>query len=135
MELLLDQSREVQSLRERLATAEAELADRTIRLEASGSIAEAALQLNGVFEAAQAACQQYIDNLKGASQRQDALLARMEREGRAKADALMEAARKQAADLERETRTRCGELLEQARTEARSYRTTAKAEGPETVAE
>lgn len=37
---------------------------RRIELEKSGSIAEAALKLNGVFEAAQRAADQYLDNIR-----------------------------------------------------------------------
>ena len=41
-----------------------QLADRTLRLEQVGSIAEAALSLNRVFEAAQAAADQYLESVK-----------------------------------------------------------------------
>lgn len=39
-------------------------ADRNIELEEAGNIAEAALKLNKVFEAAQKAADQYLDNLR-----------------------------------------------------------------------
>ncbi len=39
-------------------------ADRRIRLREAGSIAEAALKLNGVFEAAQEAANQYLENIE-----------------------------------------------------------------------
>ena len=42
----------------------AENPDRTLRLEQVGSIAEAALSLNRVFEAAQAAADQYLESVK-----------------------------------------------------------------------
>ena len=51
-------------IRQELDEANQKLRDRTIRLEEAGSLAEAALLLNGVFEAAQAACQQYEENLR-----------------------------------------------------------------------
>lgn len=41
-----------------------QLADRTLRLEQAGSIAEASLLLNRVFEAAQAAADQYLESIK-----------------------------------------------------------------------
>ena len=37
-----------------------QLEDRTLRIASAGSIAEAAIQVNGVFEAAQAAADQYL---------------------------------------------------------------------------
>ena len=42
-------------------------------IDDAGSIAEAALQVNGVFEAAQKACEQYIDNIKNLSKRQEVI--------------------------------------------------------------
>lgn len=64
VELLLEQSREIRSLRQQLDAAQAQLDDKVIKLNRVGSIAEAALALNGVFEAADAACKQYIDTVQ-----------------------------------------------------------------------
>ena len=64
LELLAQQERELQSLRQQLVKAEAALADRQIRLEEAGSIAEAALRLNGIFEAAQQAADQYLSSIR-----------------------------------------------------------------------
>ena len=54
LEMLIDQSREIESLRAKLSEAEAALKKREIAIDKAGSIAEASLLLNGVFEAAQA---------------------------------------------------------------------------------
>lgn len=64
LELLLEKSRENEKLKEELEQVKAQLADRKINIEKSGSIAEAALALNGVFQAAQAAADQYLENLR-----------------------------------------------------------------------
>lgn len=64
LEMMLAQSREIDSLRTRIRELEEKLADREIRIKESGSIAEAALKLNGIFEAAQAAADQYLENIK-----------------------------------------------------------------------
>lgn len=64
LELLLEQSKEVERLQEELADVKAKLHDKNILIENAGSIAEAALKLNGVFESAQAAAEQYIENVK-----------------------------------------------------------------------
>lgn len=61
--LLLDISKENELLRKQLAEANRRLTSREIKLKHSGSIAEAALRLNGIFEAAQAAADQYLDNV------------------------------------------------------------------------
>lgn len=64
LEMMLAQSREIEALRARIETLEIKLADREIRIRESGSIAEAALKLNGIFEAAQAAADQYLENVR-----------------------------------------------------------------------
>jgi len=64
LEMMLAQSREIDALRARVRDLEEKLADREIRIRESGSIAEAALKLNGIFEAAQAAADQYLENVK-----------------------------------------------------------------------
>lgn len=121
LQMLLEQSKEVQSLRGRLAVAEAALQERTIAIDRAGSIAEASLQLNGVFEAAQAACQQYMDNISHLSQRQEQICARMEAESREKAEQLIAEAQRQKDATERETQLRCAEMLEKAKNESQSY--------------
>lgn len=80
LELLLAQRRENEQLRCLLDQTQAQLADRTIKINHAGSIAEASLQLNGVFEAAQASCQHYVDNIKLLSGRQEAVCKQMEQE-------------------------------------------------------
>ena len=56
LQMLIEQSQEVQSLRKKLAEAETALANKTIAINQAGSIAEASLQLSGIFQAAQDAC-------------------------------------------------------------------------------
>lgn len=62
LELLIEQGRENLALKAQLEKAEAELAQRRISIEESGSLAEAALKLSGVFEAAQRAIDLYREN-------------------------------------------------------------------------
>ena len=68
LELLIEQSKEVESLKKRIGELEAELADRRLLIYKSGSIAVAALKLNGVFEAAEAAAQEYLENIRRISE-------------------------------------------------------------------
>lgn len=65
LEIMLAQSREIDSLREQLAEAKAKLEDRRITIEKAGSLAEASLQLTKIFEEAQKAADLYLDNVKG----------------------------------------------------------------------
>jgi len=64
LELLLEQVEENEKLRQKNEELEKRLEDRVIKITEAGSIAEAALKLNGVFEAAEAAAKQYLDSLK-----------------------------------------------------------------------
>ncbi len=71
----------------------AQLEEKNISVENTGSIAEAALKLNGVFEAAQAAADQYLESIKEqeatASQKADAII----KEAEEKATQMMEDAK------------------------------------------
>ncbi len=64
LEMLIAEEKRVEKLEKELEEARAQLQERQIRIEESGSIAEAALKLNGIFEAAQAAADQYLENIK-----------------------------------------------------------------------
>lgn len=64
LEILVAQGKEIEELKAELAATRKKLEDRTIAIEESGSLAEAALRLNGVFEAAQRAADQYLENVR-----------------------------------------------------------------------
>lgn len=64
LELLIVQTDENEKLRRELSRTQAELNNRRIAIEYAGSLAEAALQLNGVFEAADRAAKQYLENVR-----------------------------------------------------------------------
>ncbi len=64
LEMLLQQEQEIEQLRAENASLKAQVDLQHIRLERSGSIAEAALQLSGIFEAAQQAADLYIKSVQ-----------------------------------------------------------------------
>jgi len=64
LEIMLAQSKEIDSLREQLAEVKAQLEDRNIAISKAGSIADAAMSLTKVFEEAQKAADLYVDNVK-----------------------------------------------------------------------
>ena len=70
LELLVEQTAEMEELRGQLRQAQQELKNREILLEQAGSIAEAALALNQVFEAADRAARDYVNSVKAACDRQ-----------------------------------------------------------------
>ncbi len=73
LELLIVQMEENEILQKKLDEAVAELDSRHLAMVNAGSLAEAALQINGVFEAAEAAAQQYLYNVRSAPE-SDALV-------------------------------------------------------------
>ena len=89
LEMLLALRKENEQLREQLEQAQKQLEIRRIKVNNSESLAEAALRLNGIFEAAQAACEQYAENIKLRGQQQ-------EQETRAKCEQMLAQAKKQA---------------------------------------
>ena len=64
LEMLLAQTEKNKELENQLQKAQAALADRRIAVEKAGTMAEAALCLNGVFEAADRAARQYLENIR-----------------------------------------------------------------------
>ena len=64
LKMLITETEENMRLRTELEQARTILADRRILLEESGSMAEAAVRINGVLEAADKAAQQYLENIR-----------------------------------------------------------------------
>jgi hypothetical protein len=78
LELLLVQSRRIDRLEVQLTKANTKLADREIHIEKAGTMAEASLSLNGVFESIDAAGAQYLENLKAACEREQRTIKRLQ---------------------------------------------------------
>ena len=104
LELLISQGRERDALQTELEKMKAELKDRRLSIEHAGSIAEAALQVNGVFEAAQAAAQQYLDNIRQRSEQVERVCAEREAETQRKIDRRLREAEQAARQMEAEAK-------------------------------
>jgi hypothetical protein len=61
--MLIRQGEQVEALQRELKETKARLAQREIDIENAGSLAEAALRLSGIFEAADQAAALYLDNV------------------------------------------------------------------------
>jgi len=121
LEMLVDQSEELELLRERVQVLEALLEQKELAINEAGSIAEAALQLNGVFEAAEAACAQYIDNIRRLSDRQEAVSRQREQESRAAAAHQLAETQKRCEAMEHGTKVRCAEMVAKAEAASQAY--------------
>lgn len=64
LELMAEQEKEIQNLQQQLEQKDQLLKQRTLCMTESGNIAQAAIALNGVFEAAQKAADQYVESVK-----------------------------------------------------------------------
>lgn len=95
IEILYALQKQNEQLTEQNRQLAGQLEDRRLRMREAGSIAEAALQLNGVFEAAQAAADQYRFCAQEALSAAEQRLAEAERD----ADAIVQQAEARAQRL------------------------------------
>ncbi len=114
LQMLLEQGRQNDALRAQLDQANAQLASRQVALDEAGSIAEAAMQLNQVFFAAQQAADQYLENIRTLSGRQEAVCAKREAESRSKCEQMLAETQKKCQSLEDQTRSRCEAMTSEA---------------------
>ena len=103
LEILVEQGKEIENLKAELEEANKKLADRKIRIDNAGSIAEAVCQINGVFEAAEAAAYQYIENVRYMSENQEEICKRMELETKERCE-----------KMEKETAEKCEAMVKAA---------------------
>lgn len=118
LKLLIEQTEENERLTARLSKLEQELADRTITLKNSGSIAEAALSLSGVFTQAQDAANRYLESIQAKQTQADELLAQAQKQREEIAAACAqqeEQTRQKCRRMEDKTRQLCAKLLEEAK--------------------
>ncbi len=103
LEILLAQSKTIDELKGKLSQLEAQLNSQALRLQNTGSIAEASLQLGGVFEAAQRSADLYLTNIQ-----------RLDAESRQR--------REDAERLYTQTQAKCRELVERTRSSCEAIR-------------
>ena len=112
---------ETAHLREELEQAKKSLEKREIALNEAGSIAVAALQINGVFEAAQAASQQYIENIRSLSDRQAAICAQRDVENRVEVERKLKEAEEKCAAMEDASKRKCEAMEQEAKQKSEAY--------------
>ena len=89
LEMLLTLVEENEQLKTQLKDATEELNSRKLKQESAGSIAEAALQLNSVFEDADIAAKHYLDSIKQLYEEQNALFQKAEDSANKKAQEII----------------------------------------------
>lgn len=121
LDIMVIQSKENDYLKIQLDEALAELEERKIQIKEAGSIAEAALQLNGVFEAAEKAGSQYLENIARLSEEKETINARIIEESERKVAQLMAETQAKCEKLERDTKIKCEGMVLQAEKESQEY--------------
>ncbi len=110
LEILVEQTKERETEKEQLAQLQEKMKSREIKLSQAGSIAEAALQLNGVFEAAQEAAKQYLENIE-----------RLDLERQVQNELVKKEAREEAELILAKARVEAAEIMNKAKEEANQY--------------
>lgn len=115
LELLIAQTRENDRLKKELEEAQAQLEERDLVLEEAGSIAEAALRMNKVYQTAQAAVDQYIVSIQKLGVKKQQSWEKMEREAKQRAEQYLQDSLAKCRSMEAETSRKCEAMLAEAR--------------------
>lgn len=107
IQLLLEQTKELERLQQALDEADAALESRRLAARKVGSIAEASLAVNQVMEAAQRAADQFLENTQEEYTR--------------RAQKQYHEIINQLEDLKAATKAKCDAMLEEARRKAGAY--------------
>ena len=97
-----DQEQEIEKLKAQVAELQEKLDNYNIKAESAGTLADAAAQINGLFEAAQATAETYLNTIRERSEHSEEILGEVEK----KADQIISEAeeiakkRLEAADAE-----------------------------------
>lgn len=111
--LLIEQCEENQRLKQQLEQAQRKLEERRIVIEKAGSIAQAALQLNGVFEVAENAAKQYLESIQQLQKEQEQLSAKLEEQSKEKARKMLQETEEKCRILEEQVRQKAQDSLSQ----------------------
>lgn len=104
LEMLIIQTRKVEALEGQLKEASLRLESRELQIKEAGDLAQAVMKLNGIFEAAQNASSQYIENI----------------------DIMKERCRKECEDMRSKASNEAARITEEAKKEAERIITEAK---------
>lgn len=125
IEIIYELQKNVQQLEAENEQLKASLSEKQLKIENAGSIAEAALALNGVFGAAQAAADQYLEQVQAANEKTQQLCDRLLADAQRKANAIVAQAQQEAdgirAMTDESAQEKWAEWQEKAETMMKSY--------------
>lgn len=122
IELLISQIRENDYLTKQNAKLSQMLEEREIKIDEAGSIAEAAIAINNVFADAQAAADQYLENMHALNRQQEDAMLRREKESRRICESQIAEAREYCKKLEDDTKMLCDKMVSQTMFELKTQR-------------
>ncbi len=105
-----------------------QLNSRNLDIQNAGNIADASLKVNGIFQCAQAAADQYLENIRNLSGRQEQICAEMEEAAKAEAERLTSEAKAICTELLTKTRSDCTKQQEDTESYCINLRTTTERE-------
>ena len=111
LKLLLEEKKCNEALRTQIQQLQLQLENRQMRMDQAGSLAEAALKLSGIFDAAESACQYYTENIRALSGRQEEICRKMEQETREKCDRMLEQAKQMTRVYWEEYKEKCSKYM------------------------
>ncbi len=126
LERIIAQEREINELRTELEAANEKLRSREITIEKAGSIAEASMELNEIFKAAQSAADQYVENMNTRAERVEAECRKKEAECTETVEKTMAELRAKCDSMEIESRSRCEKLESETEQQCRQMKREAK---------
>ena len=113
LELLLAQEKENEELRRQVQQLQSRLEERELVMVNAGSIAEASMQLNGVFEAAQAAADQYLASIRKMNEEKETYCSKIKEEARLRAEQTLREAEERCSRMEAESRAEADRILKE----------------------
>ncbi len=120
IDLLTEKDAEVAALRSQIAFLERQLSENTAQTKNIGSIAEAALKVNGVFTAAQKAADEYLSAVMVMNTNAEKRCQDMIDRTRDYCDKLQSDTRHKCTAMETDVKNRCAELLCDAQEKAKN---------------
>lgn len=118
---LLESEKEKEQMRNELLDLKEKLESRELAIQDTGSIAEASLKLHGLFERAQEAADQYLENVQRVcAKKEEEALAR-EQESMESTQKILQEAKEKCELQEKETREKCERMTKTAKAESDAY--------------
>ena len=100
IEIIYQLQLQIDKLNEEKQALENELADKRLRLQSAGNIAEAALEINNCFRSAQNAAEQYLNEIEAIREETEVQRQRILAQAQAEAEAIITGAKKTQGDYD-----------------------------------